>query len=197
MGRTSTARERLLETAGELLRERGYGALGVAEICAHAEVKKGSFYHFFASKQELTLAAVDATWEDERVAWRAALAPDAELAEQLSRLFDVMREAQEDAKRRTGSVRGCLFGNLALELSGREAEVRERLNEIFEEQAGLVAAALDADDPAAALPTARAIVAQLEGTVLLAKLANDPELLRGLPKLALRLCADGSAPAGR
>ncbi|HCU50381.1 MAG TPA: TetR family transcriptional regulator, partial [Micromonosporaceae bacterium] len=47
MGRSSTARERILAAACELMLSRGYGSIGVAEICARADVKKGSFYHFF------------------------------------------------------------------------------------------------------------------------------------------------------
>lgn len=59
MGRTSDARERILEAAIELIYARSYSAVGVQAICERAGVQKGSFYHFFPSKRELTLAAVD------------------------------------------------------------------------------------------------------------------------------------------
>ena len=53
MGRTSDARERLIATAIELIRARSYESVGVDALCNHAQVKKGSFYHFFPSKQDL------------------------------------------------------------------------------------------------------------------------------------------------
>ena len=50
MGRTSTAKSRLIATAMQLMYVRGYTAVGVHEICTQASVHKGSFYHFFPSK---------------------------------------------------------------------------------------------------------------------------------------------------
>jgi len=59
MGRTSTAKARLIATAMEIMYIRGYTAVGVHEICTQAGVHKGSFYHFFPSKQALVLAVID------------------------------------------------------------------------------------------------------------------------------------------
>ena len=66
MGRTSNARERLIESASELWHSRSYADVGVNEICEHAGVRKGSFYHFFASKQDLALAVIDSFWSRAR-----------------------------------------------------------------------------------------------------------------------------------
>ncbi|MBL8945826.1 MAG: helix-turn-helix transcriptional regulator, partial [Myxococcales bacterium] len=59
MGRCSDARGRLVATAVALFRERGYTAVSVADICDAAGLKKGSFYHFYASKLDLALDAID------------------------------------------------------------------------------------------------------------------------------------------
>ena len=69
MGRTSNARSRLLETAMQLMYARGYSAVGVQEICAQAGVNKGSFYHFFPSKQALILAVIEAHGQRLRHIW--------------------------------------------------------------------------------------------------------------------------------
>ena len=51
--------KRILDSASELIHARSYADVGVSAICEHAGVKKGSFYHFFRSKQELTLTVLD------------------------------------------------------------------------------------------------------------------------------------------
>ncbi|NNF95750.1 MAG: TetR/AcrR family transcriptional regulator, partial [Halobacteria archaeon] len=48
--------QRIVDSAKQLMHASSYADVGVAAICEKAEVKKGSFYHFFPSKQELTLA---------------------------------------------------------------------------------------------------------------------------------------------
>lgn len=202
MGRTSTARDRLLDAACELMRGRAYGSLGVAEICARADVRKGSFYHFFESKQSLTLAAIEAHWQAECETWDAALIPDAPALTRLARLIRAMVAAQQAARDTRGVVHGCLLGNLTVELSNSDALVQARLEEIFNEQIALIQGVIaDAVDegmvPAASLTriTARAVVAHIEGMVLLAKLSNDPDVLADLWVQVLHLLRVPTTPA--
>ncbi len=187
MGRTSTARDRLRDSACELLHTRGYAAIGVAEICARADVRKGSFYHFFESKQALTIEVIDTHWQAQRTAWREQLAGPEPAVEHLQRLITWLVETQREARETTGRIDGCLLGNLAIELSNQEDAVQHRLTAAFDEQAELVHATLaeGAQDGSIApeyadQTTARAVVAQIEGAVLLAKLAGDMRPLDNL-----------------
>lgn len=59
MTRTSDARERLVRTAARLFLTRSYQAVGVDELCAAADVRKGSFYYYFRAKAELAKAVID------------------------------------------------------------------------------------------------------------------------------------------
>ena len=200
MGRTSTARERLLDAACTLMRTRSYGTVGVADICTHADVRKGSFYHYFVSKQALTLAAINQHWASEGAQWRAILEDaDHPPLDRLHLLCTATAEKMRRDRITDGSVHGCVFANLALELSAQDEEVQRRLREIFEEQIDLIAGLLtaadaagdipDAGDDAARRALARSLIAQLEGMVLFAKLRDDPDVLGDLwphAKLLLR-----------
>ncbi|NOX27932.1 MAG: TetR/AcrR family transcriptional regulator [Gammaproteobacteria bacterium] len=55
----SDTKQRLLETAKDLFMARGYNAVGTNEICLTAGVNKGTFYHFYKSKTDLALDALD------------------------------------------------------------------------------------------------------------------------------------------
>jgi TetR/AcrR family transcriptional repressor of nem operon len=186
MGRTSDAREKILSAAQSLIELRGYSALGVAEICKAAEVPKGSFYYFFESKEALALAVIDEHWAEQERTWSAILTSEAEPLTRLRRLFEATEAAQLAGQQSCGTVSGCLFGNLTLEMSNHTEAVRKRLQEIFETQvdmvAPVIAAALARSEISVSDPreAARSVVAQLEGQVLFAKLYNNPRLLGAL-----------------
>jgi TetR/AcrR family transcriptional repressor of nem operon len=134
MGRTSDAREKILRAAETLMELRGYSALSVADICRAAGVPKGSFYYFFESKEALAIAVLDEHWTTEEHAWQQALSSDATPLNQLQELFSQTAAEQRAGQQNCGSVSGCMFGNLTLELSNQTEGVRKRLQEIFEAQ---------------------------------------------------------------
>ena len=77
MGRKSDAKERLIQAAMDLFYTRSYADVGVQELCKAAGVKKGSFYHFFETKQDLVLAALDRWWEfAQETTWEQAFESD-------------------------------------------------------------------------------------------------------------------------
>jgi TetR/AcrR family transcriptional repressor of nem operon len=60
----SGSRDKLLDAAIHLIRSRGYTATRVDDICAAVDLSKGSFFHYFASKEDLALAAA-ARWNEQ------------------------------------------------------------------------------------------------------------------------------------
>lgn len=169
------------------MHSRGYAAIGVAEICGAADVRKGSFYHFFPSKQALTVAVVDEHWSCQRAAWQSILSARSPALHRVEALLQAQVVAQTESLRTVGAVRGCLLGNLALELSTTDEVVRRRLDDVFAEQVKLLTAVLSEAESDGEIPphhgtasTARALLAQLEGMVMFAKLANDPAVLDSL-----------------
>lgn len=184
---TETSRDRILESARRLFYTRSFADVGVAEICAEAGVKKGSFYHFFSSKQELALAMLD-DYRAERGGAFLRLAQDTTLPplERLRQFSLRIADHQEAFHRDHGIVPGCPFGNMAAELSTCDEPIRARITDVFTIFESVIESLLReaADrgdltdiDPSA---TARAMLAYLEGVVLTAKTRNDPRIIRDL-----------------
>jgi TetR/AcrR family transcriptional repressor of nem operon len=193
MGRTSDAREKIISAAGSLIELRGYTALGVAEICKAARVPKGSFYYFFGSKEALALAVIDEHWAAQRREWVRILRSDAEPLQRLRQLFEETEAGQRAGQESCGTISGCLFGNLTLEMSNQTEAIRDRLQEIFDAQVDLVDSvigeAVQRQEVAVAdtRESARSVVAQLEGQVMFAKLYNNTSRLDTLWENCLAL----------
>ena len=179
--------DRILNAARELIYARSYADVGVAAICEQAQVKKGSFYHFFPSKQELTLAVLDTYLvEMKQDLLDAALYSDLPPLARLHKLGELAYELQTHIKQSTGHILGCPFGNLASEMSTQDETIRQKIDTIFSKlqqglQQTLVDAVASGDCPPLDIPaTAQAMFAYFEGVMLLAKTHNDPDILRQL-----------------
>ena len=108
---SSSARQRVLDTAFRLFYAHGLRAVGVDRIIAESGVAKATFYKHFPAKDELVLAyldRVDGVWSGQLQA--AAEAAGADPADRLVGLFDALGSAC----RRDG-YRGCAFINAAAE----------------------------------------------------------------------------------
>lgn len=204
MGRTSDARERLLHTATRLIHARSYADVSVDDLCADAGVNKGSFYYFFPAKRDLAIAAIEAQWLQVRAAvLDPAFAADLPPLRRFPRLFDLVAALHASRAEQTGCVLGCPFGNLALELSTRDEAIRERLHHVFAGYRAYFETALHEAVAAGAVPpldvvqTAQAVLALLEGALLLAKTANDAAIISrmGGHVIALIGSAGNAAPA--
>jgi TetR/AcrR family transcriptional repressor of nem operon len=193
MGAGADTRGRILGAALELFCGRGFAAVGTQEICARAGVLKGTLYHFFPTKTDLALAALTRYGDAVRGAIEAAARGRARPDRKLLRVFDASRRAAADQKAAHGMVCGCLHGNLALELAAADPRVRDHLEGITASWAAALAPVVEelvtagtvpACDPPAA---ARMVLAYLHGAMLMAKTANDPDVVAAMGRSAVRL----------
>jgi TetR/AcrR family transcriptional repressor of nem operon len=174
MGRTSDARERILRAGARLFLTRSYHTVGVDEVCSTADVRKGSFYHYFTSKSDLAKAVIDLHAE---AFWAQLNDPEpATPAERLHAAADAIGAIQMGFQSRFGRAVGCPFGNLAAELATTDDHLRQHVAAVLAElehrlavvcheanERGLLRPGVDPDQ------LAQALLAQYQGMILLAK----------------------------
>ena len=171
-----TAKDKLLEAAQTLMLSKGYPATTVDEICELAHVSKGSFYHAFATKEELGLAVLEAFRA--RNARLIAQGPQAHVADPVDRAFRLLDHLLDAAGEMWGS--GCLLGNFALDLADTHPAIREAVSDAFrgiadglaEGMAPLAAEGGHAGAPSAA-ELAEHFIVVVEGALILAKAHGD------------------------
>ncbi len=201
MGRCSDARDRLLDTAARLIHERGYSAVSVSDICTDAGLKKGSFYHFFPSKRDLVLATIDEYAARQKEAVRGVIQGAGTARERLRRMFAATATGLQQCHEANGAIRGCPVGNLALEMAHRDDAIRDKVSDIFTAWREAIEqmlrkaqddGELELTDPSS---TSEALIAFIEGAILMAKATNDPGVFARLAAGAEAIVDGASTPA--
>jgi TetR/AcrR family transcriptional repressor of nem operon len=191
MGRTSDARQRLMDAAHSLVCEYSYGAVTIEAICERAAVKKGSFYYFFESKSDLAVAAIDAWWREREKVIDTFFHADVPPVERLRRYLDFVAEIQLGTHARTGQLLGCPLFILGAEICTQDERIRRRILEFLGYVQGMFAQAI-ADgqalgeiaggDPGT---KARMLLSLYEGIFTLARIENNPARIQNLSHDAL------------
>ena len=184
MGRTSDAKERLMEAVKELIWTGSYGSTTIDQICDKAGVKKGSFYYFFDSKADLAETAIESDWQFKRPELDAIFSPTVPPLERLRKYCEFVYKFQYDIKAKYGCVLGCPLFSVGSEVSTQELRLQKMIQGILDyklkylesavrdaQAAGLV----DAPDPIA---KAKTLFAYHQGMLTEARIRNDVEILR-------------------
>jgi TetR/AcrR family transcriptional regulator, transcriptional repressor for nem operon len=116
------AREKLLDASFALIREKGYSATSVDQLCAAAGVTKGAFFHHFQSKDALAVAAVDRWTEVSRNFFQTA--PYHKHRDPLDRVLGYLAFRKGLLKGEVAEF-SCLAGTMVQEVYGTHAEIRE------------------------------------------------------------------------
>ncbi len=193
MGRVSDARERLIAATIELIWLESYGAVTVDAICERANVKKGSFYHFFSSKDELVIESLEAHWQLRRAVLDTLFSPTVEPLDRLRTYFEHVYQRQLELKAKHGRFLGCFYSSVGVECAKQNPEIRLKVQEIMTRYMRYYESSLRDAQAAGLLPfgsvTAKAngVFAYMEGVLGQARIQNDPELLKDLGNAALRM----------
>ena len=186
-------REKLVRTAEKLMLRDGYSATRVDEVIRKAGLSKGSFYHFFDSKEALGLAALEHYYTD-RVG-RLAAGTYANESDPLRRSRGFLKHASHVAADLWTT--GCLLASLASDAAGSNRAIANALKKRTSDLRALLAELLG---PFATPATAPADLADqflvcLEGSIVLARIYDDPSYLRrGLEQF--RSCLNNTEARG-
>lgn len=190
-------RERLVRRGVELLTEYSFNATGLDPLLQSVGVTKGSFYHFFGSKQAFTLEVI--AWYEAYFERRFQRILGDETRPPLERLRVWMDHARRGMARH-GYRRGCLVGNLSQELGPHDQVLRERLQAVFGAWEGRVSRLLEQARAAGELPggadtaaLARLFWCGWEGAILRAKLEGDGRPLQEFAAYFLCLASQAKA----
>lgn len=170
-----------MEQAQELMLEKGFVATTVDEICNAAGLTKGTFFHYFKSKEELAKAALDRFFYRQlemvgRGSFRRSADP-------LARVYGLVDSFIEYSKHPVAQ-KGCLLGNFSQELSATHPELRRQCEQRFAEASAIMKKELDAARlkhlPRARVDTqglAEHFIAVLQGSLILGKAKQDFEVV--------------------
>ncbi|CAM3745966.1 HTH-type transcriptional repressor NemR [Pseudomonas reidholzensis] len=89
-------REHILDVARALMTHKGYTAVGLNEVLSTANVPKGSFYHYFKSKEEFGQALLDVYFDEYLSRIEPILKLQANGAQSLLKYFQYWSETQHD-----------------------------------------------------------------------------------------------------
>ncbi|MCB9878946.1 MAG: TetR/AcrR family transcriptional regulator [Planctomycetes bacterium] len=105
-------RERILQAGTELFGKKGFNGTGLAEILTQAGVPKGSFYHYFGSKEEFGVVLIERA-RDEYLDELRVILGDRKMSP-VKRLRTVFEHTRDECSA-TGPTVECLIPKLALE----------------------------------------------------------------------------------
>lgn|GEM_PF-119049 len=191
--RQSDVEERLMKAAMDLIWTNSYGATSVDAICEKAGARKGSFYHFFDSKSNLAVQALEADWQRKKARMDEIFSPTVPPLERLRSYFRHVCEGQTKTHGECGSVLGCPYCTLGCEIGTQDRAIREQVRKILTHNERYFESAIrDADaEGLISAPNAKAkaqmLVAYFRGCLAQARIENDIRPLRNIASGALEL----------
>jgi TetR/AcrR family transcriptional repressor of nem operon len=163
-------RERVLDTAARLFRERGFNGVGVADLMQAAGLTHGAFYGQFESKEDLMARACERGYEELRRRWgeAAARSPDKPLAGVVASYLS--------AAHRDNPGEGCVVAALGAEAAREGPALRRVITEGTRAQLDALTGLVPGTTRAAKRERAAVTLAAMVGALVLSRGLDDEAL---------------------
>lgn len=174
-------KQKIIEIGAQIIHQKGYHHTGIQEILKTAGIPKGSFYFYFANKEDFGLQVID-YFNNRYLEMVTPIARDQSLSpvQRLEKIFDwfIKRFIEMDY------TCGCPIGNLSQEMGDLSPAFRSKLNESFRLMVKVVAGLLQEGRDAGEVPphldleeTANFIVSGWHGALIRMKIVKAVEPL--------------------
>jgi TetR/AcrR family transcriptional repressor of nem operon len=163
-------RERIVQVAAKLFRERGFDGIGVADLMKAAGLTHGGFYGHFASKEDLAAEASGRALEETLRYWSTAIekTPGEAFLKIINRYLS---EAHRDAP-----GRGCLVAALGSDVGRQARPVRRVVTDGINAFIGQLMQLVPGKSKAVRRRQALTDFAAMVGAVTIARAVDDPAL---------------------
>jgi TetR/AcrR family transcriptional regulator, transcriptional repressor for nem operon len=182
-----------MEAVSQLIWVGSYGSTTIDDICKSAGVKKGSFYHFFDSKADVAVAALECDWGQRRKEFDAIFSPTVPPLDRFKKVAEYMYRSQAEVYKVFGRVLGCPLFALGAEVSTREKALQKKIEEMLKYKRMYFESAIR-DAHAAGLiyctnpeEKARMLYTYFQGLLTEARIRNNLEVLRDADRGALQI----------
>jgi TetR/AcrR family transcriptional regulator, transcriptional repressor for nem operon len=151
MKKTIPLKERIIEESLKLFSVKGYMSTSITDIIQAAKTSKGGFYNHFKSKEQLfleTLSAARKIWREKNL---HGLEDKTRPLEKIRMLLENYRDRYlSDSHNFPG---GCIFVNLAIELSDQAPALADVVNEGFVRLKRMIRRLLDEEKERGGIPS--------------------------------------------
>jgi TetR/AcrR family transcriptional repressor of nem operon len=162
-------RQRIVETAARLFREKGYDGIGVADLMKGAGLTHGGFYGHFDSKEDLLAEATAHALKKSVERWKG-FAENTETA--LTKIGDSYLSEQH----RDQPELGCSVTTLGADIARLGPKARHALTEGACGQLAVLEKLMPGEDDAEKRKQALATYASMVGALVLARAVDDNTL---------------------
>jgi TetR/AcrR family transcriptional repressor of nem operon len=163
-------RERVIDVASRLFRERGLDGIGLDGVMQGAGLTHGGFYKNFASKEDLAATAC------QRAMTRALENWDAMIADPGTDALGTIASRYLSTRHRDDPGAGCVFAALGPDAARRGGAIRQFFTEGLGGMTERLARLLPGRSAAQRRERALATMASLVGAMVLARAVDDPAL---------------------
>lgn len=170
-GKAAESRERILESASRLFRERGIDAAGVDDVTRAAGLTHGGFYGHFDSKEALAAEAVERAMAASAERWRKLLRGGPAEEGLAALLAGYLSPRHRDAR-----GRGCPLSALVSEVSRQPESVRQSFTKGLMEMLNVLEEFLPLEKPVNRRSHSILTLAALVGAITMARAVENGKL---------------------